>query len=67
MSHASQVKVKQVDFKLEITEPVGPLSAEDVQKIANMVLDLVDRRHQSNAQREQDTRVRDRVWDPEHD
>ena len=63
----SHVKIRKVDFTVEITEPIGPLSPEDVQKIATLVLGLIDRRHRAETDREHDTRVRDRVWDPEHD
>ncbi len=63
----NHVKIREVDFTVEITEPVGPLSPEDVKKIASLVLETVDRRYQIAADRDRDTHVKDRVWDPDKD
>lgn len=63
----SHVKIREVDFTVEITEPIGPLSPEDVKKIASLVLETVERRDQIAADRDRDTRVHDRVWDPDKD
>ena len=61
----SHVHIREVNFAVEITEPIGPLQPEDVRKIATVVMDIIDRRSGLNEQRNKDTRVRDRVWDPD--
>ena len=63
----ADVKIRDVNFSIEVVEPVGPLSSEEVRKIVGLVLEAIDRRHQNDTQRNRDTRVRDRVWDPDHD
>jgi hypothetical protein len=63
----SDVRVREVSVTLDIAEPVGPLAAEDVRKIAMMVIEMIDRRHTAMQQQHKDTRVRDRVWSPDED
>lgn len=61
----AHVHIRAVNFSVEITEPIGPLQPEDVRKIATTVMEMIDRRSDLNQQRNRDTRVRDRVWDPD--
>lgn len=61
----ANVHIREVNFAVEITEPIGPLQSEDVRKIATAVMEMLDRRSDLNQQRNRDTRVRDRVWDPD--
>jgi len=51
------VRIHEVDTEIIITEPVGPLSAEDVKRIVTQVLHLVHEEHECAARREKDTRV----------
>jgi hypothetical protein len=61
------VQVKRVRMDIEVVEPIGPLAADDVRKIVTLVLDALEQQHATQQDRQRDTRVRDRVWNPESD
>jgi len=47
-----------------ITESVGSLSKEDMQKLVAMVLQHLRNEQDTNAQREKDTEISNRVYPP---
>jgi hypothetical protein len=53
----SDVRIQEVATDVIITEPVGPLSAEDVKRIVTQVLHLVREEQERAARSEKDTRV----------
>jgi hypothetical protein len=61
------VHVRRVELAIEVVEPVGPLAAEDVRRIVTLVLDALEQQNASQQDRRRDTRIRDRVWNPESD
>ena len=54
----SDVNIKSVDTLIEITEPVGPLSAEDVKRLVGLVLQALGERHGAQEGRMRDTKIR---------
>jgi hypothetical protein len=54
----SDVHIQEVSTDIVITEPVGPLSAEDVKRIVTQALQILRQEHELAAQRSKDMRVR---------
>ena len=59
-----QVRVGEVVVDLEITEGIGPLSPEEVRALVAKVMEQVRRDQARDADRERDTSIRDRVFEP---
>lgn len=59
-----QVRVGEVVVDLEITEGIGPLSPEEVRALVAKVMEQVRRDRARDADRERDTAIRDRVFEP---
>jgi hypothetical protein len=58
------VRINEVITDLAVTEGVGPLSAADVKRIVAIVLAQVKTEQDRHAQREKDTTIRDRAYQP---
>jgi hypothetical protein len=61
----TDVRIGEVQTDITVTDGGGPLSAEDMKMLVAKVLEHVRREREENAQREQDTRIHDRVFRPE--
>jgi hypothetical protein len=64
MKEPNQVEIQEVRTDMIITEPVGSLSAEDVQKLVTLVLQQVRQEQDRNSQHEKDTAITNRVFPP---
>jgi len=60
----ADVRIGMVDTQVTITEPVGPLSREDVQRIARLVIEMLRDEDRGAVMRRHDTAVTDRAWRP---
>jgi hypothetical protein len=54
----SDVRIQEVATDIVITEPVGPLSADDVKRIVTQALQILREEQERAAQRGKDTKVR---------
>jgi hypothetical protein len=59
-----QVEIQEVQTNMVITENVGSLSREQVQKLIALVLEHIDQRDHLRQQREKDTAINNRVDSP---
>lgn len=64
MKEPNQVEIQEVRTDMTITEPVGSLSKEDVQKLVNLVLQQLRQDQDVKAQHEKDTAIANRVFPP---
>ncbi len=64
MNEPAGVEIQEARTELVITEGVGPLSREDIQKLVALVLQHVRQEQEARAQREKDTAVTNRVFPP---
>jgi len=59
------VRIGEVHAEIEVTEGIGALGPEDVKRIVNLVLEHV-RQEQARAEdRDRDTKVHNRVFNPD--
>jgi len=65
MGDFANVHIGSVQTEITISEGVGSLSPEELQKIVRLVLDQVQRRLTAEQQRHSDVAVRDRVFGQE--
>jgi hypothetical protein len=65
-STGTDVRINDLVTEVVVTDPVGPLAAEDVQKIVNLVLEHVRADQERRAQQTRDTALADRSYDPHH-
>jgi rRNA maturation endonuclease Nob1 len=60
----NQVEIREVHTDIVVTENVGTLSKEDVQKVLALALQHLRNEQELNAQREKDTAITNRVYPP---
>jgi hypothetical protein len=60
----NQVEIGEVKTDVVITEGVGPLSRDDVQRLVTLVLEQLRHEQHMSAQREKDTGITNRVFPP---
>jgi rRNA maturation endonuclease Nob1 len=60
----NQVEIREVRTDIVVTENVGSLSKEDVQKVLALALQHLRNEQDLNAQREKDTAITNRVYPP---
>lgn len=65
MGDFANVHIGSVQTEITISEGVGSLSPDELQKIVRLVLDQVERRLAAEQQRHGDVAVRDRVFGQE--
>jgi hypothetical protein len=53
----ADVRIHEVNTEIVITEPIGPLSAEDVKRVVNQVLQILKDERERSAERRRDTQV----------
>jgi len=58
------VRINEVATDIQVTEGVGPLSAEQVKKLVALVLAQVKHEQDRNSQRQKDTAIRDQAYVP---
>jgi hypothetical protein len=58
------VRINEVATEIQLTEGVGPLSAEQVKKLVALVLAQVKHEQDQNSQRQKDTTIRDQAYVP---
>jgi hypothetical protein len=58
------VRINEVATEIQVTEGVGPLSAEQVKKLVALVLAQVKHEQDRNSQRQKDTGIRDQAYVP---
>jgi len=58
------VRINEVATEIQVTEGVGPLSAEQVKKLVALVLAQVKHEQDQNSQRQKDTTIRDQAYVP---
>jgi hypothetical protein len=58
------VRINEVVTDIAVTEGVGPLSAADVKRIVAIVLAQVKTEQDRHSQREKNTSIRDRAYQP---
>jgi hypothetical protein len=58
------VRINEVATEIQVTEGVGPLSAEQVKKLVALVLAQVKHEQDRNSQRQKDTAIRDQAYVP---
>ena len=58
------VRVNELVTHVEITEGVGPLSAAELKKIVELVLEYVRNEQHRLEQRSRDTEINDRIFQP---
>jgi len=56
------VRIGEVVTEMVVTEGIGSLSAEDVQKLVKLVLEQVQQEQEKTVQREHDTSISDRAF-----
>jgi hypothetical protein len=64
MNEPNQVEVQEVRTDVVITEPIGSLSKEDVQKLVSLILGHLKKEQDTASQRDQDTAISNRVYPP---
>ena len=58
------VRINEVATEIQVTEGVGPLSAEQVKKLVALVLAQIKHEQDQNSQRQKDTTIRDQAYVP---
>ena len=58
------VRINEVATEIQVTEGVGPLSAEQVKKLVALVMAQVKHEQDQNSQRQKDTTIRDQAYVP---
>jgi hypothetical protein len=64
MNEELDVRIGEVITDVTVTEGVGPLSSDDMRVIVAKVLEQVRQALHRDADRDQDTRIHDRVFRP---
>ncbi len=59
------VQIDEVVTELVVTEPTGSLSREEMRAIVQHVVEHLNLERNRSRQREKDTAIRDRAYDPE--
>lgn len=64
MEEPNQVEIQEVKTDIVVTESVGSLSKEDVQKVLALAMQHLRQEQEMNSQRERDTAITNRVFPP---
>jgi hypothetical protein len=64
MADPNQVEVQEVRTDIIVTEGIGSLSREDVQRLVSLVLEHIKQEQTLMDQREKDTAITNRVYPP---
>lgn len=62
---ATDVRIDLARTEIEITEPIGPLSAEEVRRLAMKVLEILRAEQHREAQYREDRAIRNRSYMPD--
>jgi len=62
--NSPDVRINEVVTEINVTEGVGPLSAAEVKRIVTLVLEQLRHEQDRLEQRNRDTRITDRIFQP---
>jgi hypothetical protein len=58
------VHIQEVTAEVVVSDPVGPLSPEEIKRLVAIVMEHLRGEQDRSAQREKDTRITDRAFHP---
>ena len=59
------IRIDEVNTQVDLAEPIGPLSPEDVERLVRAVLERLDDRQLSMKRNAEDRAIRDRSYVPD--